>query len=224
MLRRGHVGGVVIVVIGTTGNPPPGAAERWHASVFSQEEVNLGWYYLDLPERPASGFPHFPALIEYIGKLRDETIIVSLDGDDWLLPGALARVQRAYDAGAQVTYGSFEYSDGRKGFAAPVVGPPRDAPWTATHLKTFRAGLFKKIQHEHLQTPDGKWLENARDQAMMFPLLEMAGDRAVYIPDVLCVYNSANSEEHRKGAPFITAERAASAYLRELPRYTRITS
>lgn len=184
-----------------------------------QATVTITHHYLELPERPESGFPHFPALCEIIDQLNDEEIVVSLDGDDWLLPGALARVQAEHDAGALVTYGSFRYSDGRPGFAQQLTGAIRRSPWVTTHLKTFRAGLFKRIDRAHLKDRDGRWLENARDQALMFPLVEMAGARAHYIPDILCVYNAANSDEFRHGGNFITRERAASAYLRALPKY-----
>jgi hypothetical protein len=174
-------------------------------------------HYLELPERPPQGFPHFPALLAVLAELADDDIVVSLDGDDWLAhPGVLTRVQEEHDAGALVTYGSFIYADGRRGFASQLVGPVRASPWVTTHLKTFRAGLAKKIPHAHLQTPDGLWLENARDQALMFPLVDMAGDRARFIPDVLHVYNAANSDEFTKGPSFIMAELEASAYLRGL--------
>ncbi len=209
----------MIHVISTTGNPPPDAKAKCIASVVgAQEGVNVVHRYLEPPPR-TDGFPHFPALIEHITKLPDDAIVVSLDGDDWLLPGALERVQQAHDEGALVTYGSFRYADGRPGFAAPVQGPIRRAPWTATHLKTFRAGLFRRIKREHLQTPEGLWLEHARDMAIMFPMVEMAGPRAVFIPDVLYVYNAANSAEFRLGVPEIAAEREAAARLRALPPY-----
>ncbi len=206
----------MIHVISTTGNPPPHAKAKCLYSVASQSVLAMH-HYLELPERPPQGFPHFPALIRTVAELEDDDIVVSLDGDDWLAHGkVLARVQEEHDAGALVTYGSFIYADGRRGFAAPLVGPIRKSPWVTTHLKTFRAGLFKRIPHAHLQTPDGLWLENARDQALMFPLVEAAGDRAHFIPDVLHVYNASNSDEFTKGAEFILAEREASAYLRGL--------
>jgi hypothetical protein len=53
----------------------------------------------------------------------------------------------------------------------------------------------------------------------MFPLVELAGPAARFIPDVLYVYNAANSAEFRHGAPEIQAEREAATYLRSLPVY-----
>jgi hypothetical protein len=215
-------GDLTVIVISTTGTPHPYVRARCLHSVASQS-VEARHVYLELPERPADGFPHFPALARVISELPDDEIVVSLDGDDWLLPGALEIVQNAHDAGALVTYGSFVYADGRPGFAQPIRGPIRSEPWTATHLKTFRAGLFRRIRITDLKDPTGLWLENARDQALMFPLVEMAGPRAVYIPHILSVYNAADSDEHVKGAPFIAAERAASDYLRSLPSYPCVT-
>jgi hypothetical protein len=57
----------------------------------------------------------------------------------------------------------------------------------------------------------------------MFPLVEMAGSRAIFIPEILYVYNAANSSEFRHGAPEIAAERAASHRLRSLPPYPCVT-
>lgn len=211
----------MIYVIGTTGTPPPGAKERWHESIRQQGCVNVAWCYLELPYRlDSDGFPHFPALIGAIAPLPDDTIVVSLDGDDYLLPNALERVQREHDAGALVTYGSFLYSDGRKPtWVHELRGPVREVPWVTTHLKTFRAGLFKRIRHADLKTAGGQWLEHARDMALMFPLVEMAGDRARFIPEPLMIYNYANSCEHRLGAPWVAAEQEEERRLRALPRY-----
>ena len=197
-----------MIVISTTGKPPPHARALCLHSVASQD-VQARHVYIDTETEPPclDGFPHFPNLIRVIADLPDDEIIVSLDGDDWLTPGALAFVQSAHDAGALVTYGSFRYADGRAGFAAPLAGPVRQSPWVTTHLKTFRAGLFRRIKHTDLRNEDG-WLEHARDMALMFPLVEMAGSRAVFIPEILMVYNAANSSEFRHGAPEIAVERA----------------
>jgi hypothetical protein len=212
----------MIYVIGTTGTPPRGARGRWYESI-QQGQVNLAWNYLELPDPHPDGFPHFPALIGAIEPLPDGTIVVSLDGDDYLLPNALERVHREHAAGALVTYGSFLYSDGRKPtWVHELRGPVRDVPWVTTHLKTFRAGLFKRIRHADLKSADGRWLEHARDMALMFPLVEMAGDRARYIPEPLMIYNYANSCEHRLGAPWVAAEQEEERRLRALPRYERI--
>lgn len=88
------------------------------------------------------------------------------------------------------------FANGEIGFASPYTMPPRqDLTWRATHLKTFRAGLVKRIDPRDLKTPatsvwGGKWCPYAIDRAVMFPLLEMAGERYTFIPNILYVYNA----------------------------------
>lgn len=206
----------MITAISTAYNPPLDARARCFASVPAFAEH----VYIDAAEQDPP-LSHFENLLEAAAELPDDAIVVSLDGDDWLTPGALERVQAEYDAGALVTYGSFKYADGRPGFARQLEGDPRTSPWVTTHLKTFRAGLFRRIDPRHLQDAQGRWLEHARDLALMFPLLELAGPRAHFVPDVLYVYNSANSTEvlHPETKE---AELEAVRYVRELPRYERL--
>jgi hypothetical protein len=155
--------------------------------------------------------------------LPDDEVIVWLDGDDWLATDrALETVAAMHAAGAWATYGQFIWSDGRVGFAAPVRVEPRAAPWTATHLKTFRAGLVKRIRDEDLQQPDGAWVDVAIDQAIMLPILEMAGERARFCPRVLCVYNDGHSFGANADAASIAREAAEVSRIRSRPRYPQI--
>ncbi len=155
--------------------------------------------------------------------LSNETIIVWLDGDDRLsVDTALSQVLRAHEAGALVTYGQFMWHDGRPGFATQTdTVYPRRVGWTATHLKTFRAGLLKQIRDEDLRGPDGQYAIYAMDQYIMLPCLELSGGRATFIPNILYVYNDDHSAEETAAdrAVFLKADHAAVAYLRALPRY-----
>lgn len=127
-----------------------------------------------------------------------ETIVVLVEGDDFLCDvHALRTVHDMHARGAWVTYGSFRNLDGSRGFAAPYAADEdvRRAPWRATHLKTFRAGLFQRIALADLQDPRGPdgWLEHARDQAIMLPMLEMAGERAEFCTEALYVYTGSHA-------------------------------
>lgn len=210
-----------MIVVSTTYAPPTDARARCLASV----PQNVKHFYIDAAEqRPPKS--HFENLLAAVDDRFDDEIVVSLDGDDWLLPGALARVQAEHDRGALVTYGSFQYADGRPGFARALTEAewraPRQAPWVTTHLRTFRAHLLRKIDPEHLRY-QGRWLDHARDLALMYPLLEMCGpERARYIPEVLYVYNYANSTEFRGGPEALVAEREQVRHVRGLPPYTRL--
>ena len=221
---------MTIVVVSTAFNPPAKARKLCEASVRAQT-VKAKHFYVDAGSPLTSldceaGAPCLANLTRMIKAWPPDTIIVWLDGDDWLAhPGVLARVQERYDVGAEVTYGSYITADGTKGIARPfqhnVFGEVewRRHQWVFTHLKTFRAGLFQRINVERDLKVNGEWITSACDVAVMFPILEMAGpDRVSFIAETLCVYNFRNSgqvkdPEHRRN------EMAFEAYVRGLEPY-----
>lgn len=214
-------------VLSTGFRVPADARRKCILSVQRQFRPPIGpefeHVYIDAAEQP-SPKAHFENLVEVIGKLPDDRIVACLDGDDWLgPPNALCTVARYFAAGAQVTYGSFMFADGRRGCPSAPYQPGeniRAVPWQATHLKCFRAGLFKKIKHEHLKLPSGVWIPHARDLALMFPLLEMAGPaRTAHVAESIYVYNYANSTEFNGGEEFRKAELECVKYVRSLPPY-----
>ena len=164
------------------------------ASVAAQRGVAVDHVYIEAGEQ-AERLTVSENLFRAIHALPPERIVAWIDGDDWLAhPMALARAAKEHESGAWVTYGQFMYADGAPGFAAPYAGTEvREQAWKATHLKTFRAGLFQRIDVDDLQL-DGEWVSLAVDMAIMFPMLEMAGPgRARFISDVLYVYNFRSS-------------------------------
>lgn len=211
----------------STGAPdtPAAALAKCRASVAAQFRPPIGVDFQHVVlcnERPP-----FENLVETIARLPDDRVVACLDADDWLgPPNALTTAARYFAAGALVTYGSFVFADGRHGEPSTAYGPEenvRTAAWKATHLKCFRAGIFRRIKHEHLQLPDGAWLPHARDLALMFPLLEMAGPaRRAHVAEVVYVYNYANSTEFHGPESVRAAERECVRYVRGLPAYKEL--
>lgn len=164
---------------------------------------------------------------ETIVQFNKNDVVVCLDGDDWFKHNyVLDRINKEYeDPNVWLTYGQFEFSDGRPGFAEPYPNTNyRKEAWRATHLKTFRAGLFQKIKTQDL-IYDGKWYDNAQDLAMMFPMLEMAGPKHIlFIDEVLYVYNYANSFEIGASITAQNRELAMNIHARNLPSYERLVS
>jgi hypothetical protein len=171
---------------------------------------------------------------DIIHALRPETIVVCVSGDDFLLTDqAIERVLREYDAGALATYGQFypvpagpcgswrasEYSP-----AVVAAGSYRQDQWRAAHLETFRAGLYQRIKREDLLDGNGRWNQYSGDQATMLPILEMARERAHFIPDELYAYRTGNPlSVHNVRTPERHAEEVAEvAHVRALPCYARI--
>ena len=162
-------------------------------------------------------------LYDTIGALDPDDVVVWLDADDWLAHDRVAeRVIAMHDAGALVTYGQYITSDGQPGHCQAYVRHDyRREPWYASHLKTFRAGLFQKLAPEDLQL-DGEWLSLAVDVAVMLPMMEMAGpDRVLFCDEVLAVYHAPSSFEASASPEDRAREKMVEARVRAKVRKER---
>ena len=140
--------------------------------------------------------------VNVIRNLPDHKIVVCCDGDDEL-PGTdvLLRLEQEYkDPDIWMTYGSGWILPRNKPLVSEPIPPHyfftknkkfRQRVWVAKALRTFKAGLFKKINDRDLRY-EGKYYTMSWDLAFMFPLLEMCAPKFLgakvhysYIPDVL---------------------------------------
>lgn len=145
----------------------------------------------------------------YKEEIEDDDIIITVDGDDFLPdPDVFKRVIKEYEANKElwITYGSFLHWHGHNntssGFAMPPAGGIkniRNARWTTTHLRTFKAFLYRKIRKEDLVDHDGDYASHAGDLYFMMPMLEMAGDsHSKYLKDINYLYNvETNMNEYK---------------------------
>ncbi len=171
--------------------------------------------------RHAQRMHQLQGVFDVLDRAPDDSIIVTLDGDDALLPGALEAINKVYcitDPTLQqevpkrlmrsddllptgevwMTFGSFvlypkaRHSRIRKYTHAEVSAALyRSAPFNAGHPRTFYAWLAKKIKREDLMI-DGKLPAVSYDTGLSFAMLEMAAGRFFFIPDMLAVYNRSN--------------------------------
>tara|TARA_R110002020_G_scaffold94270_2_gene227049 strand:- start:1523 stop:3142 length:1620 start_codon:yes stop_codon:yes gene_type:complete len=141
-----------------------------------------------------------------IDSLKDsqkEDVIIVLDADDWLSsPQVLSYLNSVYqDDDCWMTYGSYMYYPFGDEGVEPSDYPEeiiknnmyREDDWRATHLRTFKKKLWVEINQQDFIDEDGEYYKMAYDQAMMLPMLEMAREKAKYIPEILHVYNRANA-------------------------------
>tara|TARA_R110002051_G_scaffold212507_3_gene277587 strand:+ start:1822 stop:2586 length:765 start_codon:yes stop_codon:yes gene_type:complete len=134
-------------------------------------------------------------------------IITILHGDDWLANRrTLSILNKTYNEfDCWLTYGSYvEYPSKIRGkFSIKVpdhvleTNSIRSVQWMTSHLQTFKYGLWKQIEQEksfkESDEPDKEHhFPFAWDLAWMFPLIELAGKKSHFIPDILYVYNRAN--------------------------------
>ena len=140
---------------------------------------------------------NYDQVIRYNNDIDDNEIIVEIDGDDWL-PNSkvLEKLNQIYlDKNIWITNGSFRYSSGQLGFSTKqkIDGNLRNAHMTCSHIRTWRAFLWRKINVEDLKDIDGQYWKVTGDLAFMFPMLEMAGEEHYkFIDEILYIYNEQN--------------------------------
>lgn len=140
-------------------------------------------------------------LYKVIHTLPDHVIVATMDGDDFASNDKVfARIEKEYkNKNTWMTYGQYMYyPEGYIGVCkeiAPEVknnNTFRRSEWVTSQLRTFYAGLFKRIKKEELMH-EGKFFPMAWDLAFMYRLLEMSSkNHIVFIPDVLYIYNHHN--------------------------------
>ena len=127
-----------------------------------------------------------------------KTIDILVDGDDYLYSGDVINIlyEKYLNTNCLITYGSHLSSKGIQGKKYPRLIRKlklyRKYFWYASHLKTFRHDLWLSIDQNDLLNQNGKYFSVASDLALMFPMLEMAGNRQEFVKDILYVYNDQN--------------------------------
>ncbi|HSX11966.1 MAG TPA: glycosyltransferase family A protein [Rhabdochlamydiaceae bacterium] len=152
-------------------------------------------------------------LYNAIHSCQDHEIVVLVDGDDFLAhEHVLSILNQTYqDNSVWMTYGNFlDYPTYQqnpvrcKELPDGVIrrGSFRKHEWVTTHLRTFYASLFKKIDL-HDMVHRGRFFPMGWDLAFMMPLLEMSGPHVRFIKDTLYLYNRNNPiSDHRVNFQF----------------------
>lgn len=166
-------------------------------------------------------------LYRSIWSCSNEEIIVTLDGDDWFSDrNVLKRLNEIYTSGdVWLTHGTMiEYPSGSQGWSEPI--PPYIIENNAfrsfkcpSHLRTFYAGLFKKINLEDL-VYQGDFFSMTWDMAIMYPMIEMCAERHAFVSVPNYIYNTSNPINDNK----VNAElqRTLDRLIREKPPYQRL--
>ncbi|MEX0849102.1 MAG: glycosyltransferase family 2 protein [Candidatus Dependentiae bacterium] len=143
---------------------------------------------------------HLANQYQAVHSCQNNEIVVVLDGDDWLAHnGVLSYLNEVYqDDDVWLTYGSYEAaSPPYPQYCAEIPDKViednsiRKHTWVLSHLRTFYAGLYKKIDLNDLCL-DGTFFPIVVDLAIMYPMFEMAAGRYKYISQVLVTYNNLN--------------------------------
>ena len=127
-----------------------------------------------------------------------KTIDILIDGDDYLYScDVLSIIYEKYlETNCLITYGSHLSSKGVQGKKYPWLirnfNLYRKYFWYASHLRTFRHDLWLSVNPNDLLNKNNQYFTVAWDLAIMFPMLEMAGNRQEFMKDLLYVYNDQN--------------------------------
>lgn len=161
---------------------------------------------------------------------QDTDIIINVDGDDALAgEWVLSHMNRVYaNPSVWLTYGQFMEMPSRTiGFCHPMPSDViarnafRSYADIPSHMRTFYAGLYKKIKKEDLMI-NGQFFDMCADMASMIPMIEMACDHFKFIDKVVYLYNGENPiNDHKKSKG---RQRELDLYIRSLARYEKVQS
>lgn len=159
----------------------------------------------------------------------DDEIVVTIDGDDWLPDDeVLKRLNEAYSSGeVWLTHGNLiEYPSGSVSWCEPV--PPEIIKSNSfrnfkcpSHLRTFESWLFKRIDLKDLLYK-GDFFAMTWDMAMMYPMIEMAGERHLFMSQPNYVYNMVNPINDNKVNADL--QNFLDKYLRNKSPYPRLNN
>lgn len=153
---------------------------------------------------------NFDKVIRYNKNIDDNEVLIEVDGDDYL-PDAnvFKRINDLYtDQNIWIANGSFRYHNGPIGFSSKQTNfnSLRTSNFTASHIRTWRAFLWRNIKEEDLKDENGNYWQWSGDLCFMFPMLEMAGEEHYsFMTDINYVYNAENPiNEHKVDMSMVT--------------------
>lgn len=141
------------------------------------------------------------AIMNYCDK---DDVVAIVDGDDALLnKTAISHINSIYEErDCWICYGQFMLSTGGVGFASAYSEKEyenvRKAPFRLSHLRTFKAGLYHKIQKqdetfECMKDVSGDFYRISYDVAIGFPLFELCPfEKVVFNSKPVYLYNFEN--------------------------------
>ena len=150
-----------------------------------RNEQRMGYMY-----NLTCGLSHFDFI------LRDEDVLVVLDGDDQFHGNALGTLAKIYeDESVWLTYGSFRRTNNLPCHCRPIPdNNVRYRPFVMSHPRTYKWFLFRSIPKSYLINPETRTFWNcAADRVTTNAMAEMAGVEHIrFIPEILYVYNTEN--------------------------------
>ncbi len=168
---------------------------------------------------------NFDKVIRHNPNIKDNDVLVEVDGDDYLPhSNVFSKINEVYsNENVWITNGSFRYSNGQFGFSSKqkINDNLRIGEMTCSHIRTWRAFLWRAIKEADLKDENGNYWQWSGDLCFMFPMLEMAGDEHYeFIKDILYTYNGDNPiNEHKVDISMVNNH---ASRIRAKEKYTKL--
>ncbi len=154
-------------------------------------------------------------------------ILVEIDADDKLSDeNVLKKIYDIYEDNniwiCGTKWKNFSGITSKYGKANPEKS--RNGVWNFSHMRTYRAFLFRAIHGEHLMM-NGEYFKAACDIGCSIPMLEMAGTEHYYFLDeVAYVYRWHNHQSYSENGSHSdkTIQKKTAGYILRLPRYKKL--
>jgi glycosyltransferase involved in cell wall biosynthesis len=153
---------------------------------------------------------NFDKVIRYNPNILDNEVLIEVDGDDYLPDSKVfERINELYkDDNVWIANGSFKYHNGPRGFSSKQTNFDnlRSSSFTASHIRTWRAFLWRNIKEEDLKDEDGNYWQWSGDLCFMYPMLEMSGEEHYrFMEEINYMYNGENPiSEHKVDMHMVT--------------------
>lgn len=140
-----------------------------------------------------------------ISEYNDNDISLFLDGDDYLLPNTLDKINNKYNnTKCWCTFGNAEglfcktsLNKANKLWNNYDIKNIRKNEWFFNHPRTFKLFLLKKLKGNNF-TYKNDWLKKYTDRQLIYNTYEMSGkDKIQYIKDILYHYREHDLNSHK---------------------------
>jgi hypothetical protein len=160
-------------------------------------------------------------------KINWDDVIVEIDGDDRLSDSHVLGLINKVFTNNDVWICGTKWSDnkGRLGnYSKPIPEKARKTSWNFSHMRSYRAFLFRSIDDKHLKF-NGEYFKAGCDLGIGIPMLEMSGEEHFhYINEPLYIYNWHDKQSYSNNNSFgdKTLQGRTAKYIYSLPSYEKL--
>ncbi len=156
-----------------------------------------------------------------------DDVIIELDGDDQLSDNfVLGLINKIY-VNPDIWICGSRWKDKKGGtmkYGRANADKPRSTSWNFSHMRTYRAFLFRMIKDEHLRY-NGQYFKAAVDLGIGIPMLEMSGnEHYYYLDEVTYLYTWHDHQSYSKNSSFgdSNLQKNTAKHIYQLPVYKKL--